>query len=350
MFRRSVLAAAPVLALALSTHALAATTPELFRRMKTEYSLAKYITALETLQALDAESARAENETYRVQLEPALAFYRGAILGALGRAVEAKEAFRQYLEIQPHAGIDPGLYPAAVVKAFEQAQRERTAPQPAEAGANSGSLTRAFERFRMTESPETGDRWSQGPVQFIMSTEESDAFSRLSTPQSRAEFIENFWKGRDPHPELRDNQARNEFDRRVAFADRYFGDGERRGSLTDRGMVFILLGPPTYVGKKPLTTEDANQPSDKGVGLLTSRLNAENPGAKAYNPGTLAGEQNWREIWHYRKELLPAGVPYQQVDFEFLTKKGYGEHVLQREPSASAAMDAARRKAQGHSF
>ena len=136
----------------------------------------------------------------------------------------------------------------------------------------------------------------------------------------------------------------------MAFADRYFADGERRGSLTDRGMVFILLGPPTYVGKKPLTTEDANQPSDKGTGLLTSRLNAENPGAKAYNPGTLAGEQNWREIWHYRRELLPAGVPYQQVDFEFLTKKGYGEHVLQREPSASAAMDAARRKAQGHSF
>jgi len=318
--------------------------------MKTEYSLAKYSAALETLQTLDAESSRPENEPYRVQLEPALAFYRGAILAALGRTIEAKEAFRQYFEIQPNAGIDPGLYPAAVVKAFEQARRERTATQPAESGANAGSLTRAFERFRVTESPERGERWSEGPVQFIMSPEESDAFSRLSTPQSRAEFIENFWKERDSHPELRDNQTRNEFERRVAFADRYFGGGERRGSLTDRGMVFILLGPPTYVGKKPLATEDANQPSDKGIGLLTSRLNDANPGAKPYNPGTLAGEQNWREIWHYRKELLPAGVPYQQVDFEFLTKKGYGEHVLQREPPASAAMDAARRKAQGHSF
>ena len=113
--------------------------------------------------------------------------------------------------------------------------------------------------------------------------------------------------------------------------------------------MFILLGPPTYIGRKPLTTEDANQPSDKGIGLLTSRLN-ENYGAKPYNPGTLAGEQNWREIWHYRKELLPAGVPYQQVDFEFLTKKGYGQHVLQRDPSATAAMDAARRGALGRSY
>ncbi len=40
---------------------------------------------------------------------------------------------------------------------------------------------------------------------------------------------------------------------------------------------------------------------------------------------------NWREIWHYRRELLPKGVPYLQVDFEFVTKKGYGHNVLQRE-------------------
>ena len=351
MFRRPLVTATAVavFSLALSANAHAATAPELFRKMKTEYSLAQYSRALETLQALDIESARPENEQHRAQLEPGLAFYRGAILASLGRSAEAKAAFHRYLDLEPNAGVDPGLYSSAVVKAFEQARKESSAlTKPADSPANVGSLAKAYERFHVTESAETGEHWSEGPVQFIMTPDESEAFSRLSTPQSRAEFIEAFWKGRDPRPERHDNQLRNEFERRVAFADRHFGDQERRGSLTDRGMVFILLGPPTYVGRKPLTTEDANQPSDKGIGLLTSRLNENNP--KPYNPGTLAGEQNWREIWHYRKELLPTGVPYQQVDFEFLTKKGYGLHVLQREVAATAAIDAARRSAQGPSF
>ncbi|MDQ6892960.1 MAG: GWxTD domain-containing protein [Acidobacteriota bacterium] len=349
MIRPALLAAAPLLALALSAKAHAATTPELFQKMKTEYSLARYSRALETLQALETQSEKPDNERYRQQVAPALAFYRGAILASLGRIAEAKAAFRRYLDIQPDASVDPSLYAGAVVKAFEGAKRERSASGAKDIPAAAGSLSRAYERFRVTEAPETGEAWSDGPVQYIMTREEAEAFSRLSTPQSRAEFIETFWQARHSRPESRENPARNEFERRVAFADRSFRDGERRGSMTDRGMVFILLGPPTYVGRKPLGTEDASQPSDKGNGLLTSRLNEEFPGAKPYNPGTLAGEQNWREIWHYRKELLPAGIPYQQVDFEFLTKKGYGENVLQREPSTSAAMDAARRKAQARS-
>ncbi|HEY6148399.1 MAG TPA: GWxTD domain-containing protein, partial [Thermoanaerobaculia bacterium] len=320
------------------------------RKMKTEYSLAHYSRALETLEALEAESVKPENEGFRANIEPALAFYRGAILASLGRPAEAKAAFRRYLDMEPDSSVDPSLYSGAVVKAFELARRERSSSRPARDPAAEGSLARAYEHFRVTEAPETGENWSEGPVQYIMSSDESEAFSRLSTPQSRAEFIETFWKARDPRPETRDNAVRAEFERRVAFADRTFRDGERRGSMTDRGMVFILLGPPTYVGKKPLTTEDASQPSDKGIGLLTSRLNENFGGPKPYNPGTLAGEQNWREIWHYRKELLPAGVPYQQVDFEFLTKRGYGDHVLQREPAATAAVDAARRKAQARSY
>ena len=40
---------------------------------------------------------------------------------------------------------------------------------------------------------------------------------------------------------------------------------------------------------------------------------------------------NWREVWHYRRENLPKDVPYLQVDFDFVTKRGYGKSVLQRD-------------------
>jgi hypothetical protein len=63
-------------------------------------------------------------------------------------------------------------------------------------------------------------------------------------------------------------------------------------------------------------------------------------------PGTRMTDSaaNWREVWHYRRELLPGGVPYQQVDFEFITRKGYGTNVLQRDSAALTTLDAARQK------
>jgi hypothetical protein len=56
---------------------------------------------------------------------------------------------------------------------------------------------------------------------------------------------------------------------------------------------------------------------------------------------------NWREIWHYRRERLPAGVPYQQVDFDFITRKGYGENVLQRDSNTLNTLEAARKGRKG---
>ncbi|MET0621108.1 MAG: hypothetical protein ABW056_12560, partial [Thermoanaerobaculia bacterium] len=50
---------------------------------------------------------------------------------------------------------------------------------------------------------------------------------------------------------------------------------------------------------------------------------------------------NWREVWHYRQELLPKGVGYNQVDIEFITKKGYGVNVMQRDPVALATAEVA---------
>jgi hypothetical protein len=41
---------------------------------------------------------------------------------------------------------------------------------------------------------------------------------------------------------------------------------------------------------------------------------------------------------------LPAGVPYQQVDFEFVTKKGYGENVLQRDSTVVTTIEIAQKK------
>ena len=99
-------------------------------------------------------------------------------------------------------------------------------------------------------------------MRHLLSSEEKRDFPRLSNPVARSEFVTNFWKSRDPRPETEENEYREEFEKRIAFADSRFTDAEIRGSLTDRGVVFLLLGPPTYIGRRPITAgEDSSDPS-----------------------------------------------------------------------------------------
>ncbi|HTR01564.1 MAG TPA: hypothetical protein VMN82_00085, partial [Thermoanaerobaculia bacterium] len=55
---------------------------------------------------------------------------------------------------------------------------------------------------------------------------------------------------------------------------------------------------------------------------------------------------DFQEVWHYRKELLPKNVSYLQVDATFITKKGYGVEVLQRESDILTTLSAAKQKPQ----
>src|SRR5262249_37659584 len=149
---------------------------------------------------------------------------------------------------------------------------------------------------------------------------------------------------------------------------------EKRGSLTDRGMVFVLIGAPTYGGRRRLGAKEdkseqsgmssvsdnastiaqkqaqgqAYKDSQKAVGasgsgkVSTTQMASlddqfSGPGVRAANP-----DLDYQEVWHYRKDTLPKGVSYIQVDAVFVTKKGYGKNVLQRDPDVLATLAAAK--------
>jgi GWxTD domain-containing protein len=334
--KRTVSAVALVF-IGLGSPCFGATVPELFQKAKMEFAAGKFPAALETLDALKAESEKPENEKFRAQLAPALAFYRGATLASLGKADAARSEFETYIALQPGATVDAKTYSKPVVAAFEQAKKSREKSAPGDSG-----LSASFAQFRPAANAAAPDeKWVDGAVRYILSSRDRAAYAALSDPAARSAFVESFWKARDPKPETAENEFRSEFERRVAFADEQFAQDGKPGSQTDRGMVFVLLGPPTYGGKKPLTGEDANAGSVGGDALLSNRLAG---GDRSFGGASaLDGAQNWREIWHFRHEQLPAGVRYQQVDFEFVTKKGYGKNVLQRDPAATDTLDTAKR-------
>jgi GWxTD domain-containing protein len=336
------------------------TVVELFQRAKQQVKAASYDDALKTLDALDAETAKPGHENERRQVEPPLAFYRAVCDAALGRTVEARAQFQAYLGFVPAATIDASMYPKKAVSAFEDARR--SLPSGAETTPSEmASFAQSYAKFRLTTPPRPdppNDEWANGPVRYLLTVEEKQEWARLQDPVARSEFVTKFWAARDRKPETPDNEFRQEFERRVAFSDLNLQQDETRGAMTDRGMVFVLCGPPTYVGRRPIGT---GEDSSDAAGLTTSGrhdVNQALAGAgrttsgdraaiadRMSGPGTrvLDSAANWREIWHFRRELLPAGIPYQQVDFEFITRKGYGKNVLQRDSASLATLEAAKR-------
>ncbi len=80
-------------------------------------------------------------------------------------------------------------------------------------------------------------------ARLIMTNAEEEIFRRLPDAGARTEFIDDFWNKRDPDPETPENEFKVEFERRVDYANSHYNEG-RRGINTDRGRVYLFLGPP----------------------------------------------------------------------------------------------------------
>lgn len=80
-------------------------------------------------------------------------------------------------------------------------------------------------------------------VRYIISKEEAKIFLELP-PAARPDFIEDFWKRRDPDPGTEENEYREAYYQRIDDANRLFKGGGRPGWLQERGRIYILFGPP----------------------------------------------------------------------------------------------------------
>jgi GWxTD domain-containing protein len=326
---------------------------DLFQKAKEQFRIGAYVRSLETLDELEADGSKDLPDRERAAMTPAILFYRGANLAMLRRQAEARAAFETYLKYQPNARLDPAMYPKPVVEALEAARRSIAPgePEPTEEGSIAAAF-RAFSSVKRDPPDDSSSSWAEGPARTLLTSAQRRDFAALSDPVSRSEFITAFWKGRDPRPETPENEFREEFERRVAFADERFAQDEVRGSLTDRGMVFLLLGPPTYSGRKPLKTgEDVSDasglsrynPSEIRTAAQGGGSNTDKAARvdKVTGPGSTIrqGASNWVEVWHYLRASLPKEIPYPEVEFEFVTKQGYGRNVLQRDARALTTLD-----------
>ena len=93
-------------------------------------------------------------------------------------------------------------------------------------------------------------KWLSEEVPYIITGEERAAFKKLTTDDEREQFIEQFWERRNPNPGSPENEFKEEYYRRIAYANEHYASGIQ-GWRTDRGRIYIMYGPADEVESHP---------------------------------------------------------------------------------------------------
>ncbi len=163
-------------------------------------------------------------------------------------------------------------------------------------------------------------------ARLIMVQEEKNIFNHLPDQESRQEFIRDFWAKRDPDSDTEENEFKEEFFGRIEYANRYFREGIP-GWKTDRGRIFIYLGPPDKIEQRPYI----NDPSIKGLlwwGYYRNRIGVEfvdTTGDGSYVINRHMGAMG-NLLWaidraKFGQTFIPSGSKYLDFDIRFDREK-----------------------------
>ncbi|MBW4038505.1 MAG: GWxTD domain-containing protein [Acidobacteria bacterium] len=129
-------------------------------------------------------------------------------------------------------------------------------------------LTDREERQRrkatVQELKGTYKTWLDQDVRWIITDQEAKTFKSLANDEERDAFIEQFWLRRNPNPDSVDNEYRDEYYARIAYANEHFAAG-KPGWMTDRGHIYIAYGKPDSIDSHP-SGGTYDRPMDEGGG------------------------------------------------------------------------------------
>lgn len=91
-------------------------------------------------------------------------------------------------------------------------------------------------------------------MRYLAANEDEKIFSALDAPGKR-EFLVKFWQVRDQSPETPRNEFREDYLKRVQFANESFS-GLRKGWQTDMGRVLLVYSQPDEVERYPSSSEN----------------------------------------------------------------------------------------------
>jgi GWxTD domain-containing protein len=167
------------------------------------------------------------------------------------------------------------------------------------------------ERNRKPEMKKPYKDWLNEDVAYIITEEERKAFKKLQTDEEREQYIEAFWRRRDPDPDTDENEYKEEYFERIAYSNEHFASGIP-GWKTDRGRIYIMFGKPDEKESHPSGGSYQREIYEGGGGTSTYPF----------------------EKWFYRYiEGVGSGV-----EIEFVDPTGSGEYRIARSPDEKDAL------------
>src|SRR5262249_7934244 len=137
---------------------------------------------------------------------------------------------------------------------------------------NSQKVDEAPKETKKSRDLENSNRallkWVDEDVAYIITDDEKRAFTRLKTDEEREQFIEAFWERRDLTPDTVENEYRDEYYERIAYANEHFASGIP-GWKTDRGRIYILHGKPDGIESHP-SGGTYDRPIEEGGGTTST--------------------------------------------------------------------------------
>jgi GWxTD domain-containing protein len=199
---------------------------------------------------------------------------------------------------------------------------------------DAGALVRK-SHFSIAWHTET---WTSDPadiedaVHLLLSSEREDAFMRLE-PGEREHFLEDYWRARDPSPGTAENEAYDEFVKRVEYANRTFTRaGLQKGMLSDMGRTYIRYGPPDEVLHEVIPA------GDNTLDQMLDEIEAtETRSPEDVRQHGLGGDTRPFEVWIYEGVIPPpmetepkdkGNVRRRKLTFLFVDSQGLGQYTL----------------------
>ncbi len=115
-------------------------------------------------------------------------------------------------------------------------------------------------KSKVEDIPEEYQRWLNEEVFYIITPVEREVFLKLQSNRERDIFFEAFWKQRDPTPGNEKNEFREEHFKRLIYVNKRFRGAGKSGWESDRGKVYVILGPPMDI--RIFHSTDAYYPSE----------------------------------------------------------------------------------------
>ena len=203
---------------------------------------------------------------------------------------------------------------AAYAGAAPQDDQQNQQDQGEQAKKNSKGKPKSDNALKKELAPQY-KKWLDEDVVYIITPEERHAFLQLSTNEEREQFIESFWQRRNPDPDSTENSFKEEYYRRIAYANEHFASG-KPGWKTDRGEIYIIWGPADEIDSHP-TGGNWDRPADQGGGSTST--------------------YPW-ETWRYRYLEGYGGNTRENVEFEFVDPTSTGEYHLTMDPGEKDAL------------